>query len=155
MSEAELRSVNGIPSGMRIKAGSTLLVSRTAHAAADVSEQVADNASIALSPDGPALRRISFKAGRRGDSVAAVAKRYRVSAAQVADWNSVAAGARFAPGQQIVVMVARPAPKASGVATGSKAKTASRATPARTAGGSSIKATSQSTSKTRRRSADR
>jgi membrane-bound lytic murein transglycosylase D len=48
---------------------------------------------------------MSLKAGRK-DSVASVAKRYRVSAAQVAQWNGVAKGASFAPGQTIVVFAA-------------------------------------------------
>ena len=53
-----------------------------------------------------AAQRLSFKAGKKGDSVAAVARRYRVSASQVAAWNAVAANARFQPGQTIVVMQA-------------------------------------------------
>jgi membrane-bound lytic murein transglycosylase D len=38
--------------------------------------------------------------------VASVATRYRVSAAQVAQWNRVSAGASFAPGQTVIVYVA-------------------------------------------------
>jgi membrane-bound lytic murein transglycosylase D len=47
--------------------------------------------------------------------VVAVAKRYRVSVAQVAQWNDVDADARFKPGQTIVVMqpVSAKAPRAS------------------------------------------
>ena len=40
-----LRSVNGIPKGMRIKAGSTILVPRTSSRAGDVSTAMAENAS--------------------------------------------------------------------------------------------------------------
>ena len=105
MSEAQLREVNRIPPRMLVKAGSTLLVPRTATRQADVSSQIADNATIALAPDAPPLRRMALKAGRK-DSVASVAKRYRVSATQVAQWNSVGAGASFKPGQTIVVFVA-------------------------------------------------
>jgi membrane-bound lytic murein transglycosylase D len=96
---------------------------------------------------------VSFKAGKKGDSVAAVARRYRVSRAQVAEWNSVGTSARFAPGQQIIVMVSKPAAKSSRVASGKESKTAARsgASPVRAAAGSSMKATSQSTAKTRRR----
>jgi membrane-bound lytic murein transglycosylase D len=53
----------------------------------------------------PPLRQVSFRASRRGDSVVAVAKRYRVTVAQVAAWNGTSAKARFKPGQAIVVMV--------------------------------------------------
>ena len=106
MSEAELRAVNRIPPRMLVKAGSTLLVPRSPHKTADVSEQVADNAMMLLAPDRPPGKRVAFKAGKGGDSVAAVAQRYRVSAAQVAQWNDVDADARFKPGQTIVVMQA-------------------------------------------------
>ena len=109
MSEEELRDVNRIPARMLVKAGSTLLVPRSASTTGDVAGHVADNAMMAFTPEGRALRRHSFKASKKGDSVAAVARRYRVTAAQVAQWNGVAKGARFRPGQAVVVMLA-PAP---------------------------------------------
>ncbi len=105
MDEAQLRAINNIPKGMLVKAGSTLLVPRGAHRTEDVTEHVADHATLALAPDVPPLRRVSFQAGRKGDTVAAVAKRYRVRAELVAQWNSTSAGARFKPGQAVVVMV--------------------------------------------------
>ena len=104
MSESELREVNRIPPRMLVKAGSTLLVPRTERRQGDVPSEVADNATMALAPDVPPLRRVSLKAGHR-DSVVSIAKRYRVSATQVAQWNEVGAGARFRPGQTIVVFV--------------------------------------------------
>ena len=104
MSEEQLRAVNRIPPRMLVKAGSTLLVPRSPHRSADVSEQIADNASLLLAPERAPGRRVAFKAGKSGDSVAAVAKRYRVSADQVAQWNGVRSDARFKPGQTIVVM---------------------------------------------------
>ena len=105
MDEAQLREVNRIPPHMLVKAGSTLLVPRGEHRQTDVSVEVADNATMALAPDAPALRKMSLKAGRK-DSVASVAKRYRVNPAQLAQWNGVAKGASFQPGQTIVVFVA-------------------------------------------------
>ena len=48
MSEADLRAVNQIPNGMVIKAGSTLLVRRSAQVREDVAEPVADNAQLSL-----------------------------------------------------------------------------------------------------------
>jgi membrane-bound lytic murein transglycosylase D len=89
---------------MLIKGGSTLLVTRGNSLLANVSGTVADNAQISLAPDVPPLRRLSLKAGKR-DSVATIANRYRVSAAQVADWNDVATNASFAPGRTVVVYV--------------------------------------------------
>jgi membrane-bound lytic murein transglycosylase D len=103
ISEEQLRSVNRIPPRMLVKAGSTLLVPRSPHKTTDVSGHIADNAMMLLAPDRPPGRRVSFKAGKKGDSVAAVARRHRVSAEQVAQWNSVGTDARFRPGQLIVV----------------------------------------------------
>ena len=105
MDEDDLRAVNQIPPRMLVKAGSTLLVPRSAQRQADVSEKVADSATMALAPDGPLTKRVTFRAGKQGDSVAAVAKRYRVGAAQVASWNDVSATARFAAGSTVVVHV--------------------------------------------------
>jgi len=104
ISEEQLRSVNRIPPRMLVKAGSTLLVPRSPHKTSDVSSQIADNAMMLLTPDRPPGRRVSFKAGKKGDSVAAVAKRNGVSAEQVAQWNGVATDARFRPGQTIVLI---------------------------------------------------
>ncbi len=102
--EAQLREVNRIPARMLVKAGSTLLVPRQAHITVDVAEHVADHAMMVLAPEPPPLVKLSFKAGKKGDTVAAVARRYRVSPAQVALWNGVHAQAAFKPGQAIVVM---------------------------------------------------
>jgi membrane-bound lytic murein transglycosylase D len=56
---------------------------------------------------------VTFRTGKKGDSVAAVAKRYGVSVQQVAQWNKVAPGAHFAANSTVVVYVA---PKAGGKA---------------------------------------
>ncbi len=105
MSESDLREVNRIPPRMLVRAGSTLLVPRTQQRTADVSSHVADNAVMSLAPDGPSMRRMSIKAGKK-DTVATVARRYRVGTAQVAQWNQVDATAAFKPGQKVVVYVA-------------------------------------------------
>ena len=119
MSEEQFREVNRIPARMTIKSGSTLLVPRGSALIADVSSSVADNATMMLTPDGPTLRKVSLKTGKR-DSVASVAKRYRVSAAQVAEWNSVGAKAGFSPGQTIVVYVAQKSGKGAAAATSTR-----------------------------------
>jgi len=137
MPEEEFREVNRIPARMVIKSGSTLVVPRRNAMIADVSSTVADNATIMLAPDAPPLRKVSLRAGKN-DSVDSVAKRYRVSPAQVAEWNSVGSGAKFPAGKTIVVYVpnkARPpttqastrsggprSPQATRVATGATAK---------------------------------
>jgi len=120
MSEATLREVNQIPPKMLVKAGSTLLVLRGTTRQNDVTQVVADDAMIALAPDLPPLRKVSFKAGKK-DNVASVAHRYRVSAEQVAQWNQVGPNASFNAGQTLVVytparavrVAAKPAPKVS------------------------------------------
>ena len=115
MDEDDLREVNKIPLRMLIKGGSTLLVPRVEHRHVDVTGDIADNATMALAPDLPPLRKIAHRAGKK-DNVASVAKRYRVSPAQVAQWNDVGTGANFKAGQAVVVYVAatRTAPRASG-----------------------------------------
>ena len=129
MDEAQLRTLNNIPPRMLVKAGSTLLVPRDALRGIDVSEKVADNAALSLAPDRPPYKMLRFKAGKRGDSVAAVAKRYRSTAAQVAQWNDTRAGASFKPGQTIVVQVAQSAAKASRAAAATGGKRQSKPAP--------------------------
>jgi membrane-bound lytic murein transglycosylase D len=67
---------------------------------------------------------MSLRAGKK-DSVASVARRYRVSAAQVAQWNGLAKNANFTPGQSIVVYVAGKAPR-SRMASGGTRKPVAR-----------------------------
>ncbi len=123
MAEAQLREVNNIPKGMLVKAGSTLLVYRSAQRQTDVAEQVAEQATLALAPDRPPGKRISFKAGKKGDSVLAVAHRYRVSPQLVAQWNGTIASGQFRPGQAVVVVVAvKPGKAAKGAVRLASAK---------------------------------
>ncbi len=103
MSEVDLRGVNNIPPKMLIKAGSTLLIPRTAKVDADVPVQVADTAQVSLAPE-IVTRRTTVKA-RKGESVATIARRYAVTAANVAEWNSVSASAGFKPGQPVILFL--------------------------------------------------
>ncbi|KQM79711.1 transglycosylase SLT domain-containing protein [Xylophilus sp. Leaf220] len=101
MSEVDLRQVNNIPPRMLIKAGSALVVPRSAKNLDDVDAQVADNGRLALSPE-IVTRRTLVKAGRR-DTVATVARRYRVTTSDVATWNDVQPSTVLRTGQQLVV----------------------------------------------------
>lgn len=101
MSEAEFRGVNAIPPRVVIRAGSSLLIPRLAHTASDVAGQVADNGQLSLAPE-QVLRKTVVKAGK-GETVSSIARRYRVSASQVAQWNKVSAAAAFKPGQSITL----------------------------------------------------
>ena len=113
MSEYDLRSVNNIPPRMLIKAGSALIVPRSA-SMQDVSEHVADTAQLSLSPE-IVNRKAAIKAGKR-DTVASIAKRYGVSASNVADWNDLKLNAGFKAGQQVVLYlpVRLAAPRSAG-----------------------------------------
>ena len=101
MSESELRNINSIPPRMLIRAGSSLLVPRASSMGTDVAERVADQGQLSLSPE-QVLKRSAVKAGR-GETVASLAKRYRVSPAAVAEWNKVSATAAFKAGQTVVL----------------------------------------------------
>ena len=103
MSENDLRSINNIPPRMLIKAGSTLLVPRSAKMEADVASHVADNAQVELAPE-IVTRRTTVKA-RKGESVATVAKRYGLSPVNVAEWNSTGITTAFQAGQQVVLFL--------------------------------------------------
>jgi len=125
MSEAELRSVNTIPPRMLIKAGSVLVVPRPPTKQEDVAGHIADNGQLALAPE-VTLRRTVVRAGKQ-DTVSSIARRFRVSAAQVADWNDVSTSAAFRPGQKVVLHLpvrARTTVRGSGVRAAPRAKAA-------------------------------
>ncbi len=112
MSENELRDVNRIPARMLVKAGSTLLVARPADKMQDVGEHVADHGSIAFAPEGRPPRKVSVTVGRRGDSLAAIARRYGLSVEHVAATNGLSPRASLKPGQVLTLLV--PQRQASG-----------------------------------------
>ena len=103
MSEEELRSVNKIPPRMLIKAGSALLVPRSTRQDNDVTSKVADNGQLNLAPE-VTLRKRTIKA-RKKDSLASVAKRYRVAIADVAKWNDLSVDSALKSGQKLVLML--------------------------------------------------
>ncbi|HEX5372225.1 MAG TPA: transglycosylase SLT domain-containing protein [Aquabacterium sp.] len=148
MSESTLRELNHIPQRMLVKAGSTLLVPRSQYREQDVSENIADNAMMSLAPDLPPMRRMTLKAGKR-DTVASIAKRYRVSAAQVAQWNKTSAGARFKRAQTVVVYVPVKASKrqlasaAKGKSKGSRVVASSARTKIKVASASKIRSSTR------------
>ncbi|HWI78117.1 MAG TPA: transglycosylase SLT domain-containing protein, partial [Ramlibacter sp.] len=101
MNESDLRSVNAIPPRMLIKAGSVLIVPRSAKMQDDVASHVADNGQLSLAPE-QVTRKTTVKAGKH-DSVASIARRYRLNVGQVAEWNGVGTAAAFKAGQAVVV----------------------------------------------------
>ncbi len=71
-----LRSVNGIPKGMRIKAGSTVLIPKSSSRAGDVSMAMAENASLSLEKPAPPAQKCakSSKSGQNTKCASTKAK---------------------------------------------------------------------------------
>jgi membrane-bound lytic murein transglycosylase D len=133
MTEDELSSVNKIPPRMNIRAGSTLLVRRSASLNSDVTEHVADNGYLALAPD-VVLKKTVVKAGKK-DNVASMARRFSVSPQVLANWNKVSTTAAFKRGQSVVLYLPAKARSGRGVKTRGKTAVAkaTRRTPVKTA----------------------
>jgi membrane-bound lytic murein transglycosylase D len=112
MSEADFRSINNIPPRMMIRPGSALLVPRGANTGQDVASRVADTGQVSLSPE-IVLKKTIVRAGK-GATVANMAQKYKVSAANVAQWNNVAALASFKNKQAVILFL--PQAQASRVA---------------------------------------
>lgn len=82
-----LKDVNQIPANMLVKAGSTLLIPKTSKAEdSDISQLVVDHASLTVTHD--LSKKINVTA-RKNDSLAALARRYRVTTAQIKEWNNL------------------------------------------------------------------
>lgn len=102
--EHDLRQINRIPPSVLIKAGSTLLVPRTEEHKGNVPEHMADNGSIQFQSE-TRLQKTSVKANK-GDTVVSIAKRFQVSAVDLADWNQLSVQSKLKPGQHLVVIKA-------------------------------------------------
>ncbi|MDM0073331.1 transglycosylase SLT domain-containing protein [Variovorax sp. J2P1-59] len=116
MSEADLRAINSVPPRMLIKAGSTLIVPRSARVQEDVAALVADTGQLSFQPE-IVTRRTVVKAGRT-DSVASIARRYKLSPASVAEWNDVKPTHSFQKGFNVVVYLPVKAARSVSVGTG-------------------------------------
>ncbi|CAH2780832.1 MAG: Membrane-bound lytic murein transglycosylase D [uncultured Caballeronia sp.] len=97
-----LMSVNRIPAGMRLKAGSTIVVPRSDDDE-DISADVAESAMLAVEPDVPDTRKMLIRV-RRAQTMSTFADRYNVSIAQVKSWNRTRRDSVL-PGQLIVLHV--------------------------------------------------
>ena len=99
-----LRNVNMIPASMLVKAGSTILVPRSEKMPdRDISPELADNAQLMMEKS-VATRRISYKVGKR-DDINAIAKRYKLSLADIRSWNNLKHD-KLTPGQSLQLQVA-------------------------------------------------
>ncbi|CAN5818685.1 transglycosylase SLT domain-containing protein [soil metagenome] len=99
-----LRDVNLIPAKMMVKAGSTLLVPKSPTSSdQDISAEIAEKAQLIIEKAAPDTRRVSFKIGKR-DNLISVAKRYKVTVAQLKEWNNLKRD-NLVPGQSLQIQV--------------------------------------------------
>ena len=87
---------------MLVKSGSTLLVPRlTGKLDKDVAEHIADNASLTLTAPAKPLRLKTVRIGKKGETIANLAKKYKLNAVEIAKWNKVSGNHRFSSGQSV------------------------------------------------------
>jgi membrane-bound lytic murein transglycosylase D len=100
-----IREANNIPPKMLLKAGSTILVPRSDDVTAqkDITPEVADSAMLAMTPDVPATRRINVTVKKK-DTINTIANRYRVTIAQIKEWNRLRQD-KLASGQRLELHV--------------------------------------------------
>ncbi len=102
-----IREANAIPPNMHPKAGSTVLVPKPPTAPdKDIGQEIADNAMLAVEPDEPPRKKITIKVGKR-DTMASITARYKVTAAEVRNWNELK-GDKLTAGQSLKVEVKAP-----------------------------------------------
>ncbi|MFZ6816952.1 transglycosylase SLT domain-containing protein [Undibacterium sp. Ji22W] len=114
----QLREVNAIPAKMIVKAGSTILVPKSAKSSEEnIPLQIAELAQLTIEKPSAGTRKIQIKVGRK-DNLASLAKRYKLSVADIKSWNNLRKD-QVAVGQKLVLHI----PK---VHADSNHKTASR-----------------------------
>jgi membrane-bound lytic murein transglycosylase D len=84
-----LREINLVPAKMLVKAGSTLLIPKSNKSPdLDISSELAEKAQLVFEKPAPDTRQITFKVGKK-DKLNTIANRYKVSVAQIKDWNNL------------------------------------------------------------------
>lgn len=84
-----IREANSIPPNMHPVLGSTVLVPKLASDKdKDIATDVINNATLNVEADAPPAKRISVKVGKR-DSLQTIATRYKVTPAQIREWNGL------------------------------------------------------------------
>ncbi len=95
-----IREANSIPPNMHPTAGSVVLVPKPASdASKDIAQDIAENATLAVAPDGPPRKKIRIKVGKR-DTMTSITARYKVTAAEVRSWNDLSSD-KLKPGQEL------------------------------------------------------
>lgn len=95
-----VRRVNWIPSGMRIKAGSTVVVPRPYGSNENIPHATVSDAHLAFEPDIPDFRKIKV-AVRKGDTPATIAARLRTEKTKLLEWNSTLASKKLLAGSTV------------------------------------------------------
>lgn len=133
-----IKEVNQIPANMLVKAGSTLLIPKSADAEhSDIAQHVVDNASLAFASE-RRTKKITITAGKK-DSLARLAKRYNVSVAQIRQWNNLQSNT-VKSGQKLQIEVAMSSAKSPAKrATKASTKSAKKSTTKRIAKNDSAK----------------
>ncbi|MBR7746540.1 transglycosylase SLT domain-containing protein [Undibacterium baiyunense] len=100
-----VREVNAIPAKMVVKAGSTILVPKTAKSPeTDIPQEIAEDAQLRIERVVPNTRKLVIKAGKK-DSLASIAKRHKLSIADIKAWNDLSRD-QIKPGQKLVLHLA-------------------------------------------------
>jgi membrane-bound lytic murein transglycosylase D len=111
VSADHLREANRIPKRHKLAAGSTILIPRDETMARDIgSEQL--NAALSLVPERSGQRLITYRV-RRGDTLTAIARRYRVSVDEIVEMNRLRSRELFAGQRLNLAVAARPAAKST------------------------------------------
>ena len=103
LSLAEVRAANAIPPGMKPIAGSVLLLPMAARDGIPADPATIASASLSLAPD---IVRGSTRV-RKGENLAAIARRCDVDLADLTRWNHLGGKARVRGGQSLVLWVGR------------------------------------------------
>jgi membrane-bound lytic murein transglycosylase D len=99
-----LREVNAIPAKMIVKAGSTILVPKSAKSPDEnIPVQIAEQAQLSIEKAGGDTRKIQIKVSRK-DNLASIAKRYKLTSADIKSWNNLRKE-QLTPGQKLVLHI--------------------------------------------------
>lgn len=123
VSTEHLREANRIPKRHKPAAGSTILIPRDETMTEDIAPELL-NAGLSLVPERGALRTITYRV-RRGDTLSAIARRYRLSVDDIVETNNLRSRNLFAGQRLNLAVPARPAAQPA-VARSSPPKTAAR-----------------------------
>jgi membrane-bound lytic murein transglycosylase D len=115
-----LVAVNKIPAGMRLKPGATILVPKSSQTK-DISAYIVRHAVLAIEPDILPRRRTNIRVRPR-DTLSVLARRHRVSVAQIKTWNNIR-GTKLIAGQMLKLHPAPANRKVSAVKRAAQRKT--------------------------------